>query len=355
MPELPAKDGRVMTELPAGRVANWLARHAALQVAPPLGAALIAGGRSNLTYQLTDSAGMTWVLRRPPLAGVVSSAHDVLREHRIMAALAGTAVPVPAMVAACADDSVIGAPFFVMEYVDGVVLHDQRLAEEAVPEAARGGVGRNLVAALAALHGVDPAEVGLADLGPGASYVRRQLTRWRQQLDRLGVQTDVALRSVHERLSAAVPAQARTTIVHGDFRLGNAIVTPDGAVRAVLDWELATLGDPMVDVGWLAAYWGSTDTDVVIPLPVPSRARGFASLPELLGCYERLTGWSLADLDYFIAFALWRLAAIVAGVNARARQGAYGASGALVAGPDADDRVRQLTAAAAAATKAAGL
>jgi aminoglycoside phosphotransferase (APT) family kinase protein len=342
-----------MTELPIARLAPWLVRQRSVPLTLPISATRLAGGRSNLTYRLTDSAGRSWVLRRPPLAGVVSSAHDVLREHRIMAALAGGAVPVPTMVAACADESVIGVPFFVMRYVDGVVLHDEQLAGE-FPEPARARVGRDLVTALAALHSVDPAQVGLADLGPGASYVRRQLTRWRQQLDRLGVQADAAMCSVHERLSAAVPVQTHTTIVHGDFRLGNVIVSRDGAVRAVLDWELATLGDPMVDVGWLAAYWGSTNTDVAIPLPVPTRARGFASLAEVLSCYERLTGRSLADLDYFIAFALWRLAAIMAGVSARARRGAYGETGSSIAGPDADDRVRLLVAAAERATTAAG-
>jgi aminoglycoside phosphotransferase (APT) family kinase protein len=344
----------VMSELPVTRVADWLVREAAVPLAPPISATLLAGGRSNLTYRLTDSAGASLVLRRPPLSGVVSSAHDVLREHRIMAALAGSEVPVPAMVAACADQSVIGAPFFVMQHVDGVVLHNQQLAEDELPEPARARAGYDLVAALAALHSVDPAAVGLASLGSGASYVQRQLTRLRKQLDRLGVPADAAMISVHERLYAAVPVQSRITIVHGDFRLGNAIVGRDGAVRAVLDWELATRGDPMADLGWLAAYWGSADAGVDIPMPVPTRARGFASLPDVLGCYERLTGRSLAELDYFIAFALWRLAAIVAGVNARARLGAYGANGQAVAGPDADDRVRLLAAAAEAATTAAG-
>ena len=352
-------EGPGTTDLPTARLARWLSREAGIPLAPPISAALLAGGRSNLTYQLTDSAGASWVLRRPPLSGVISSAHDVLREHRIMAALAGSSVPVPAMVAACPDESVIGSPFFVMQYVDGVVLHNQQLAEDELPAPARARAGDDLVLALAALHSVDPAQVGLSDLGlshlsTGASYVHRQLTRWRGQLDRLGVQADDTMCALHERLAAAVPEQTHTTIVHGDFRLGNAIVSRDGAVRAVLDWELATLGDPMADVGYLAAYWGASDPRVDIPLPVPTRAAGFASRPEMLGCYERLTGRSLADLDYFIAFALWRLAAIVAGVNARARLGAYGANGQVIAGPDADDRLRLLVAAAEAATTAAG-
>ena len=354
IPAQPSAGPLVPGELPVALVTDWLSREADVRLEPPISATLLAGGRSNLTYRLADSAGASLVLRRPPLSGVVSSAHDVLREHRIMAALADSAVPVPAMVAACADESVIGAPFFVMQYVDGVVLHTQQLAEDELPEPARPRAGYDLVAALAAVHSVQPAQVGLADLGTGASYVHRQLARWRKQLDRLGVPADGPMVSVHERLYAAVPVQASTTIVHGDFRLGNAIVGPDGAVRAVLDWELATLGDPMADVGHLAAYWGSADAGVDVPMSVPTRARGFASLPEVLARYEQLTGRSLADLDYFIAFALWRLAAIVAGVNARARLGAYGANGQVIAGPDADDRLRLLVAAAEAATTAAG-
>jgi aminoglycoside phosphotransferase (APT) family kinase protein len=355
MPAQPVTaNGPAITDLPAARLGQWLSVQAGIPLAPPISAVLLAGGRSNLTYQLTDSARASWVLRRPPLSGVISSAHDVLREHRIMAALAGSSVPVPAMVAACPDESVIGSPFFVMQYVDGVVLHNQQLAEDELAAPARDRVGYDLVSALAALHSVDPAQVGLSDLGMGASYVHRQLTRWRKQLDRLGVQADDTMCALHERLSAAVPDQTHTTIVHGDFRLGNAIVSRDGAVRAVVDWELATLGDPMADVGYLAAYWGSSDPRVDIPMPVPTRAAGFASLPDVLGCYERLTGRSLADLDYYIAFSLWRLAAILAGVHARARQGAYGPNGNAVAGPDADDRVRRVIAAAEAATTAAG-
>jgi aminoglycoside phosphotransferase (APT) family kinase protein len=342
-----------MTDLPADRVADWLTE-SGLRVAPPLSVTLMTGGRSNLTYRLDDAAGTSWVLRRPPLSGVISSAHDVLREYRIMAALSGGSVPVPAMVAACADDHVVGAPFFVMQYVAGTVLHDQHSAESELSERARGRVGPELVAALAALHSVDPAHVGLADLGAGADYLTRQLTRWQRQLDRLGVDAQSGMREVHARLSAGVPEQASTTIVHGDFRLGNVVLGPDGTVRAVLDWELATLGDPLADLGWLAAYWGSAQDATAIPLPVPTRAHGFGPAQHLLERYTRETGRSLADLDYYIAFALWRLAAIVAGVNARARLGAYGATGASVAGSDAEDRVGRLIAAAEAATTAAG-
>ena len=335
------------TALPCAAVAGWLAtREVALE--PPLNASLITGGRSNLTYRIADATGMPWVLRRPPLSGVIASAHDVLREYRIMAALAGSAVPVPGMVAACDDLDVIGAPFFVMDYIDGVVPRDQATAEAQLTEAARAAVGASLVDALAALHAIDPATVGLASLGKGHGYVSRQLARWERQLERLGIPEDARLRDVLVRLRAGVPEQREVTIVHGDFRPGNVMVGPDGRVRALLDWELATLGDPLADLGWLMAYWGAPGDD--LPLPVPTRASSFEPRELLSARYAQLTGRSLHDLDYYLAFSLWRLAAIIAGVNARARLGAYGNAPVDVA----DDRVEQLAEAALVATEVAG-
>jgi aminoglycoside phosphotransferase (APT) family kinase protein len=335
------------TALPCAAVAGWLAaRQVAIE--PPLDAWLITGGRSNLTYRIADAAGMQWVLRRPPLSGVIASAHDVLREYRIMAALAGSAVPVPGMVAACDEEDVIGVPFFVMDYVDGVVPRDQATAEAQLTAAARAAVGASLVDALAGLHAIDPADVGLAGLGRGHGYVSRQLARWERQLERLGVPEDDDMRDVLVRLQAGVPEQREVTIVHGDFRPGNVMVGRDGQVRALLDWELSTLGDPLADLGWLMAYWGAPGDD--LPLPVPTRAAGFESRDRLSARYARLTGRSLDDLDFYLAFALWRMAAILAGVNARARMGAYGTASVS----EADDRVKKLARVARAATEAAG-
>jgi aminoglycoside phosphotransferase (APT) family kinase protein len=335
------------TALPCDIVAGWLAARG-VAIEPPLSASLITGGRSNLTYRLADAAGTQWVLRRPPLSGVIASAHDVLREHRIMAALAGTPVRVPVMTAACDDVDVIGVPFFVMDYVDGVVLRDQATAEAHLTEAARAATGTSLVDALAALHAIDPAEVGLVGLGKGTGYVGRQLARWGRQLERLGIPEDARLHEVLVRLQADVPEQREVTIVHGDFRPGNVIVGPDGNVRALLDWELATLGDPLADLGWLVAYWGAPGDGLT--LPVPTRAAGFERRERLSARYAQLTGRSLDDLNFYLAFALWRLATIIAGVNARARMGAYGTASVDVA----DDRVKQLTHAARAATEVAG-
>lgn len=335
-----------VTALPVDAAGRWLATRTS--IVPPMQAERITGGRSNLTYLVRDASGAQWVLRRPPISGVIVSAHDVLREHRIMSALAATAVPVPRMVAACADPAVLGVPFFVMEYVPGIVPGDQEMAEQTLDLPARGALGPHLVDVLAALHAVTPSEVGLGDLGKGSDYVIRQLTRWEGQLDRLGVPATAEMRDVVNRLRDGAPQQRETTIVHGDFRPGNVIVGEAGEVRAVLDWELATLGDPLADLGWLLAYWGAPGDGV--PLPSPTRAAGYTLRNELAARYGETTGRSLDDLGYYLAFALWRMAAILAGVNARARQGAYGEVSVDVA----DRWVEQLTHAASTATRAAG-
>jgi len=347
-------DGGDATDLPVARVAAWLAAYG-VELGGPLSARLIAGGRSNLTYLLMDGFGARIVLRRPPLSGVIASAHDVLREGRIMAALAGTPVPVPAVLASCTDTEVLGAPFIVMDYVDGVVLRDRQSAETDLDAVARTRVGPSLVDALVHLHGVVPAQVGLGDLGKESGYVERQLRRWAGQLDKLGVESGPKMRDVHSRLQASIPDQVETTIVHGDFRAGNTIVGPDGVVRAVLDWELATLGDPLADLGWLVAYWGEPDFAGGLPVSVPTTAAGFGPARDLVARYCEASGRSLAELDYYVAFALWRLAAVLTGVQARARQGAYGqAAGAEIGAVSGDERIEQLLSAAEAATDRAG-
>jgi aminoglycoside phosphotransferase (APT) family kinase protein len=347
-------DGGDATELPAARVAAWLGT-AGVEVRGSLTAELIAGGRSNLTYLLTDERGARLVLRRPPLSGVIASAHDVLREGRIMSALAGTAVPVPIVRASCTENDVLGAPFIVMDYVDGVVLRDRHSAESELDQAARGAAGPSLVDALVHLHAVLPGHVGLGDLGRGPGYVERQLRRWAGQLDKLGVATVPRMRELYARLRADIPVEQATTIVHGDFRAGNTIVGPDGVVRAVLDWELATLGDPLADLGWLVAYWGDAGAGGALPMSVPTTADGFGPAGELVDRYGAASGRSLTELDYYVAFALWRLAAILAGVQARARQGAYGdAAGAEIGAVSGDERIEQLLAAAEAATERSG-
>jgi aminoglycoside phosphotransferase (APT) family kinase protein len=337
-------------EAAADRVARWLTG-LGVRVRGPLTFEVVPGGRSNLTYRLTDAAGSRWILRRPPLTSLHASAHDVLREHRVMAALRPTVVPVPAMVGAEPDAGVIGAPFFVMDFVDGTVLTDQATAESALTVQARARAGPAFADLLADLHEVDPAAGGLGDPARGAGYLDRQLRRWGGQLDRLD--QDGRLTGVLRRLAADPPVQAGVAIVHGDFRPGNIIVGPDGSIRALLDWELCTLGDPLADLGWLLAYWGS-GTEVALPLPVPTRAAGFPSRPTILQRYAERSGRAVDDIGYYVAFALWRLAVILAGVHARTRDGGYGDPAGADPGAGLAGRIATIVAAAEAETRAAG-
>lgn len=342
----------VIDSAAAERVVSWL-RTLVPTVQGQLRCTLITGGRSNLTYRLEDTGDRTWILRRPPLSGVVKSAHDVIREHRIMAALEPTDVPVPRMVGSCADLAVLGSPFIVMEDVPGLVVADQETAERELVPAARSAMAWSLVDVLGRLHAVRPADVGLAELGAGVSYVIRQLDRWATQLDRLGVQPSSQLRDVLDRLRRSVPDQRETTIVHGDFRPGNTIIGPDGTVRALIDWELCTLGDPLADVGWLLAYWGSTRSGPDdLPLPVPARAEGFPPREDVVDRYVERTGRSASEVDYYVAFGLWRLAAILTGVHARDRLGAYGRD--EPAGASTAEKIIRITAAADDAARVAG-
>src|SRR3954466_3903211 len=286
---------------------------------PPLSFELIAGGRSNLTFAVGDSAGpRRWALRRPPLHGVLGSAHDVGREHRVVSALNPTGVPVPPVVGLCDDDDVTGAPFFVMEFVDGIVLRDDELERGGFAGDVRTRASHAMVETLAKLHAVKPADVGLGELGRQEGYIARQLKRWKGQLDQAKTRELPALDEAHARLSDRIPEQGPATIVHGDYRLDNMIVSEDGEVRAVLDWELCPLGDPMADVGLLVVYWNPPFHGA------PGRFGGFPEIDELIARYGEVSGRSLAELDFYVAFGYWKLAAILEGVYARYVSGAYG-------------------------------
>ena len=304
-------------------VTGWFADHVP-SARPPLSFSLIAGGRSNLTYRVTGAGEGAWILRRPPLGSVLQSAHDMGREHRVMAALASTDVPVPPMVGLCDDESVNGAPFYVMEFVDGVVLRDEP-AVAAVPEPVRWTAGESLVDVLADLHAVDPDAVGLGDLGRKEGYVERLLKRWRGQWEKSKTRELPLVEEVAERLVRAVPEQGPASIVHGDYRLDNAIVSPeDGRLRAVLDWELCTLGDPLADVGLLMVYWTEPDDEVSPLFWAPTRAPGFPGRKEVAARYAERSGHDLSELDYYVALGLWKIAVILEGVYARYAAGAYG-------------------------------
>ncbi|MDQ3946959.1 MAG: phosphotransferase family protein [Actinomycetota bacterium] len=304
-------------------VTDWLTAHEP-DVRPPLDFSLIPGGRSNLTYRVTDSAGGTWVLRRPPLGTLLASAHDMSREYRVIAALAGSPVPVPPVVGLSPDDSVNGAPFYVMRFVDGVVLRDPEIAA-SVAEPVRWAAAESLVDTLVDLHDIDPEAVGLGDLSRQEGYVERLLRRWRGQWEKSKTRELPLVEEVAERLARDIPPQRRTSIVHGDYRLDNAIVGPeDGMIRAILDWELCTLGDPLADVGMLLMYWTEPGDEVSPLFWAPTTAPGFPGRKEMAARYAARSGRDLAEIDFYVALALWKVAVILEGVYARYAAGAYG-------------------------------
>jgi aminoglycoside phosphotransferase (APT) family kinase protein len=297
------------------------------RASPPLTFERIAGGHSNLTYRVGDEGGHSWALRRPPLGKRLGSAHDMAREHKVVSALGGTAVPVAPVVGLCEDESVNGAPFYVMEFVEGPVLRG--LAEAAIfpDEGERREIGERVADTLVAIHAVDPDAVGLGDLGRREDYVSRQLRRWQGQWEKSKTRELPAIDSVHERLSARIPKQGPATIVHGDFRLDNMILTPAGEVAAVVDWELCTLGDPLADVGLLMAYWPEREqADIALGQPA-NLASGFPTRRELADRYAERSGRDLSDLDFFVALGYWKLAIILEGVYARYAAGGYGEVG----------------------------
>jgi aminoglycoside phosphotransferase (APT) family kinase protein len=300
------------------------------QFRAPFSAALITGGQSNITAHMSDADGKEFVLRRPPLHGVLPTAHDMGREHRIIAALGPTPVPVPEAMAFCDDADVIGAPFYVMSYVAGVVLNDLDTAEAELDLDARAHAGESLVDALVELHAVDIDAVGLGDLARREELVRRQLKRWYAQFEASKSREVPAVDRAHEILAARIPEQVESTVVHGDFRLGNCVVDTRGEILAVLDWEICTLGDPRADIGYVLATWAEPGDPLRADDHNPTVAPGFTTRGALLERYADRSGRDVADIPYFVAFSFWRLACILEGVLSRSASGARGDMGADV-------------------------
>lgn len=328
-----------------GRVTAWLEERIE-GIAPPLSFELIAGGHSNLTYAITDQRGQRWVLRRPPLGHVLESAHDVAREHRIISALAGTDVPVAPTAGVCEDREVNDAPFYIMAFVDGMVLHDAEVARQ-VPETQRQALGFDVVDVLARLHAIDPDDVGLGQLGRKEAYLERQLRRWTKQWESSKTRDIPAMEESRRLLAERMPEQVGATIVHGDYRLGNFLVRAP-RITAVLDWELCTLGDPLADVGYLLNSWiqpGELDTRPGDQ--PPTTAGGFPTREALIERYQAATGRDLTSISYYRAFSHWRLAAIGEGVYKRYLVGAMGERGELDLEAFADSVVNRAEAALA--------
>jgi aminoglycoside phosphotransferase (APT) family kinase protein len=304
------------------RVTNWF--HDNVPGAqPPLDFALIAGGHSNLTYRVVDRAGTAWALRRPPLGHVLATAHDMAREHRIISALGPTAVPVPPTFGLCTDAAVNGAPFYVMAFVEGSVVRDAAAGERLSLDQ-RATASASTIDVLADIHAVDVDAIGLGDLARKDSYIARQLKRWSGQWAASKTRELPAVERVHDILARHIPEQERPGIVHGDYRLDNCIIDDDGRVIAVLDWELCTLGDVLADLGQLLVYWGEPDGSASALESPPTILPGFASRNELVERYAARSGRDLTHLDFYVAFAYWKVACIIEGVYARYIAGAMG-------------------------------
>jgi len=284
---------------------------------------LIAGGRSNLTFKVVGADGTRFVLRRPPLGHVLATAHDMAREHRIIAAVGRTDVPVPPALGVCIDEAVNGAPFYVMGYVDGIVLDSPDRAA-TMPVALRVQASEHLIDVLADLHAVDVDQVGLGDLAKREGYVARQVKRWSTQWAQSKTRELPAIDEVARLLGERLPEQRGVVIAHGDYRFGNCLTdVAAGRIAAVLDWELCTLGDPLADVGYLGVYWYDGEA-ANTRANDPTSAGGFPSYPDLLQRYALRTGRDLSGIGYYVAFSCWRLAVISEGVYARYLHGAMG-------------------------------
>jgi len=304
------------------RVTTWFEEHVP-GASGPLSFELIAGGHSNLTYSVLDASGHKYVLRRPPLGQVLATAHDMSREHKIISALGATDVPVAPALGLCTDESVNGAPFYVMDFVDGQVLRDVNVAR-SIPVEARRNAGLSVADTLARIHAVDPDAVGLGDLGKKEGYIARQLKRWYSQFQQSQTRELAQVDQVHEALAARIPAQGPAAIVHGDYRLDNCMTDANGNVIAVLDWEICTLGDPLADVGLLMVYWAEASDASPMLLTAPTTVEGFLSRKEVLDRYAEASNRDLSNIDFYIAFGYWKLACIMEGVYARYVGGAMG-------------------------------
>jgi aminoglycoside phosphotransferase (APT) family kinase protein len=317
-----------MEESPVGinveRVSAWMSEQIGAQ--GPLNFDLIAGGRSNLTYRVSDATGRHYALRRPPVSHVLPTAHDMVREYTIISALHPQGVPVAAPLGLCTDESVNDKPFYVMEFVEGAVLRNKSDAEAAFTQDVRAQIGPALARTLAALHDVDVEAAGLSSLARHDGYIERQLKRWLAQYEQMnvpGVEYGGIIEAVESKLASRIPKQQRVSVVHGDYRLDNTVLNEQGRVKAILDWEICTLGDPLADLGILLCYWTEPSDPPSSVLGVsPTLATGFSSRADVLAAYAAVSDLDVADVNYYLAFGYWKLACILQGVYARYLGGA---------------------------------
>ncbi|MHA6761410.1 phosphotransferase family protein [Streptacidiphilus sp. PAMC 29251] len=310
----------MLTDDPPGldlpRLRSHLDREAPGLVRGQLTAQLLPGGRSNLTYLLADDAHQ-WVLRRPPLGHVLATAHDMAREHTALTALGPTGIPVPATVLYCADPQVLGAPFYLMEHAAGNIYRTAAQTRGLGPERSA-GIAHDLVDVLTRIHQVDPAAVGLTGFGRPEGFLARQVSRWKRQFDASTTRSLPDADRLCTALAARVPDHPRTALLHGDFRLDNVVIADNGRISAVLDWEMSTLGDPLTDFGLFLVYYAALGG------AEPGRAEvwaspqaGFPSGADLAARYAERCGADLERLDWYVAFAFYKLAAITEGIHSR--------------------------------------
>lgn len=287
-------------------------------MAGPLSGRVVEGGRSNLTYIVGDGSS-TWVVRRPPLGHVLATAHDMKREYRVISALNPTSVPVPEALLMCEDDSVLGAPFYVMEYVAGTPYRTADQLAQLGPERTRAAV-LGLVDTLVDLHAVDPAEVGLADFGRPEGFLDRQLRRWGKQLDASRNRELAGVDELHAALGRSLPSSPAPTVVHGDYRLDNVLINEDAdgvdRIKAVLDWEMSTLGDPLTDLGLLVMYSAKLEVPDS-PVSTTAAAAGHPDPAEIIERYAARSGRDVSAVSWYTAFAWFKLAVILEGIHYR--------------------------------------
>ncbi|EME22651.1 aminoglycoside phosphotransferase [Rhodococcus triatomae BKS 15-14] len=284
----------------------------------PLSLRRLGDGRSNLTFAVSDRTGRRWVARRPPLGKLLASAHDVVREGRILSALASTEVPVPAVLGVCEDARVASAPVLVMTMIEGLPAHVHSDLEPTLGDR----LGRSIAEGLAGIHRVDIASAGLGTLSSQAPYAHRQIRRWSRQWEESKLREVPALDRMTKWLNENTPLNGETRLLHGDYHLGNLLVDPrSGELRAILDWELSTLGDPLADVGTMLGYWPESDS--LRTADPSSRESGALGLPDrrrMAELYAESSGRNLDDVKFWYVLGLWKIAIIIEGVRRRARE-----------------------------------
>jgi aminoglycoside phosphotransferase (APT) family kinase protein len=308
------------TGFDVGPVTAWLTERVPGLVAPLRWTKLV-GGHSNFTYRVDDTAGRTFVVRRPPLGELLPTAHDMGREFTVISALWPTPVPVPEPLAYTDDRSVTGAQFYAMGWVEGRSLYTAEETAEHLTVEARGRTGPSFIDTLAALHSLDPDEIGLGGLGKRSSYVGRQLHRWYESWTASKDREMPDVDRLYTFLVEHLPEQTKVSVVHGDYGLHNCRVASDGHIAAVVDWEISTLGDPMADLAYCINAWVESPEETSNREGAPTTLPGFCSRQVLIDRYSDATGIDLSQIDYYRCFNHWKSVCILQGVYARYQHG----------------------------------